>query len=43
MSMLKVIFESESDLNVGVPRSDALPEGMRSWVRSSRPIAFELT
>ena len=45
MSMLKVIFESESHLNVAVhvARSDALQSGMRSWVRSSFPAVLELT
>ena len=43
MSMLKVIFESESHFNVTVARSDALQSGMRSWIRSSCPVALELT
>ena len=43
MLMLKVIFESESHLNVAVARSDELQSGMRSCVRSSCPAALELT
>ena len=43
MSVLKVIFESESHLNIAVARSKAFQSGMRSWVRSSCPAALELT
>ena len=42
MSMLKVIFEFESHLNVAVAMSGALQSAMRSWVRSSCPAALEL-
>ena len=43
MSMLKVISESDSHLNVALARSDALQSGMQSWIRSSCQAALELT